>query len=244
MVTAERLAEYDGVSRYGVEEFAVDNVIVLRHTLQGEHRRRTIEIVKFRGAVHRTGEWLFTVDPAEGLVVIPLAFLKSRDRATEAKVSTGSPGLDRMCGGGVYRDAIVLLTGPTGAGKTLTALTFTAAGAAGGERCLIDHFLRLRRALVEFRPQRLVIDTLSALERIVTPRGLLDFVLAVVNPCEVSPRSWPTTRPAGRTGSSPAPAWSSAAASCAASAAPGTARTQRHGPNSTTRPDLRRRIRP
>lgn len=223
VVTAERLAEYDGVSRYGVEEFAVDNVIVLRHTLLGERRRRTVEIVKIRGAKHRTGEWLFTIDPAEGMVVIPLAFLKARDRAAEDRVSTGNPGLDRMCGGGVYRDAVVLLTGPTGAGKTMTALRFVAAGATGGERCLVysfdetreqllrnaatlgvdltameetdlvrmiceypevssleDHFLRLRRALEDFRPQRLVIDTLSALERIVTPRGLLDFVLASV----------------------------------------------------------------
>lgn len=45
---------------------------------------------------------------------------------------------------------------------------------------LEDHFLRLRRSIADFRPHRLVIDTLSALERIVTPRGLLDFVLALV----------------------------------------------------------------
>lgn len=250
VVTAERVAEYNGVSRYGVEEFAVDNVIVLRHTVQGERRRRTVEIVKIRGGTHRTGEWLFTVDPAEGMVVIPLSFLKPRDRAAEARVSTGNPGLDRMCGGGVYRDAAVLLSGPTGVGKTMTALRFAAAGAAGGERCLVysfdetreqllrdaatwgidlaaleetgqvqviceypevssleDHFLRLRRALEDFRPQRLVIDTLSALERTSAPRGPLDFVLAAVGllrqrevtalfTAEPVGRTTPTTMPA------------------------------------------------
>lgn len=140
VITAERLTEYDGVSRHGVEEFAADNVIVLRNNLHNERRRRTIEVVKFRGAAHRTGEWLFTIDPAEGMVVIPLAFLTPRDRATEIKVSTGNPELDRMCGGGVYRDAVLLLTGPTGAGKTLSALRFIAEGAAQDERCLLYSF--------------------------------------------------------------------------------------------------------
>lgn len=223
VITSERLTEYDEASRHGVEEFAVDNLIVLRNNLHNERRRRTIEIVKFRGAAHRTGEWLFTIDPAEGMVVIPLAFLTPRDRAAEIRVSTGNRELDRMCGGGIYRDAVVLLTGPTGAGKTLSALNFIGEGAARGERCLLysfdetreqlgrnaatrgvdiaameetgqvrviceypevasleDHFLRLRRGIADFRPHRLAIDTLSALERVATPRGLLDFVLALV----------------------------------------------------------------
>jgi circadian clock protein KaiC len=49
IVTAERVAEYDGVSRYSVEEFVLDNVIILRNVLVGERRRRTVEIVKMRG---------------------------------------------------------------------------------------------------------------------------------------------------------------------------------------------------
>jgi circadian clock protein KaiC len=44
---------------------------------------------------------------------------------------------------------------------------------------LEDHFLRIRRAVEEHKPDRLVIDTLSALERIVSPRALLDFVIAL-----------------------------------------------------------------
>lgn len=223
IVTSERASEYDGISRYGVEEFVLDNVIILRNTLAHERRRRTIEIVKFRGAPHRTGEWLFTIDPDEGLVLIPLAFLGGPQApASRERVSLGNAELDRMCGGGCYRDAIVLLTGPSGAGKTLTSLQFTTAGVDAGERCLVvtfdenrqqmarnaagwgldlgaleasgqlravcdypevasleDHFIRIRRAIEEFQPTRLVIDTLSALERIVTPRALLDFVIAL-----------------------------------------------------------------
>jgi len=43
-----------------------------------------------------------------------------------------------------------------------------------------DHFLRIRRAIEDVAPGRLVIDTLSALERIGSPRALLDFVIALV----------------------------------------------------------------
>ncbi|WP_190822678.1 circadian clock protein KaiC [Saccharopolyspora pogona] len=232
VLTAERAAEHDGVSRYGVEEFVLNNVIILRNVLHQEKRRRTIEIVKFRGAPHRTGEWLFAIDPQEGIVVMPLAFLTSRERASQTRVSSGNAELDEMCGGGFYRDAIVLLSGSTGAGKTLTSLRFAASAFAAGERCLFytfdetreqlarnaagwgldldameatgllrvvseypevasleDHFIRLRRSVAEFAPARMVIDTLSALERIATPRALLDFLIAlgaVLRPREIT----------------------------------------------------------
>ncbi|MCH6163138.1 circadian clock protein KaiC [Streptomyces marispadix] len=223
IITAERNSEYDGVSRYRVEEFVVDNVIVLRNVLFQERRRRTVEIVKLRGAPHRTGEWLFTIDPREGFVVIPLAFLGMPSApASSTRVSSGNSGLDRMCGGGFYRDAVVLLSGPSGSGKTLTSLKFLEAGVTAGERCLgftfdetreqmrrnasgwgidleamekrgqlevvcdypevaslEDYFIRIRRAVMDFQPERLVIDTLSALERIATPRALLDLVIAL-----------------------------------------------------------------
>lgn len=149
VVTAERTHEHDGVSRYGVEEFVLDNVIILRNVLAGERRRRTIEIVKFRGAAHRTGEWLFTIDPGEGLIVIPLAFLgHPATPASQVRVSTGNPGLDEMCGGGIYKDAIILFTGPSGAGKTLASLKFVAAGVAAGERCLAFTFDETRGQVV------------------------------------------------------------------------------------------------
>jgi circadian clock protein KaiC len=222
LLTSERLHEYDGLSRHSVEEFVLDNVIVLRNVLRDERRRRTVEIVKFRGVPHRTGEWLFTIDAREGFVVIPLGVTGGLERASHTRVSTGNPELDKMVGGGLFRDAIALLTGPAGVGKTLAALQFANAAPADGGRCLFrtfdgtrgqlvrdagslgldieameaegrlrviadypeaasieDHFLRLRQAVVDFEPTRVVIDTLSSLERVVPARSLIDFVIAL-----------------------------------------------------------------
>lgn len=223
ILTAERMREYDGVSRYNVEEFVLDNVIILRNVLTHERRRRTLEVVKFRGTVHRAGEWLFTIDPQDGIVVLPLAFLTTPPApASQTRVTSGNAGLDQMCGGGPFKDSIILLTGPSGSGKTLSALAFTAAGVTAGEPCLMysldesraqvgrnasgwgldldameasgllgivcdfpevasleDHFLLIRRYIEDHQPSRLVIDTLSALERVVSPRALLDFVIAL-----------------------------------------------------------------
>ncbi|MEB3369884.1 circadian clock protein KaiC [Saccharopolyspora mangrovi] len=232
VLTAERTVEHDGVSMLGVEEFVLNNVIILRNVPREEQRRRTVEIVKFRGAAHRTGEWLFAIDPQDGIVVMHLAFLGQRPRASRRRVSSGTPGLDEMCGGGFYRDAMALLSGSPGAGKTLVGLSFAASSVQARERCLLytfdetreqlvrnaagwgldldameetgllrvvseypeessleDHFIRLRRTVTSFRPHRMVIDTLSALERITTQRALLDFLVAlgaVVRPREIT----------------------------------------------------------
>ncbi len=98
VLTAERTSEYDGVSRYGVEEFVLDNVVILRNVLDREHRRRTIEAVKFRGCPHRTGEWLFTIDPQDGIVVIPLAVLAHANAPPTAASPQATPSSTRCAG--------------------------------------------------------------------------------------------------------------------------------------------------
>jgi len=61
IMTSERTDDYGEISRFGVEEFVSDNVILLRNSLEMEKRRRTMEILKFRGTSHQKGEFPFTV---------------------------------------------------------------------------------------------------------------------------------------------------------------------------------------
>ena len=140
LLTVERPEEFGPISRLGVEEFVADNVLVLRNVLEREKRRRTIEVLKFRGQPHRSGEWLFTVVDGEGIVVIPLSLMALRPHASNKRVTTGNDALDRMCSGGFYRDSVVIVSGPTGSGKTLMTSEFVAAGAAAGERCVLLSF--------------------------------------------------------------------------------------------------------
>jgi circadian clock protein KaiC len=140
VLTAERTSSLAVVAQQGVEEFVTDNVVILRHVGEGERRRRTVEIVKFRGAAHRTGEFTFAIVPGEGISVIPLALISMRQRASAERVGVGSAELDTLLGGGVYRDSVTFVSGPTGIGKTLVATTFAAASAAAGERCLLVSF--------------------------------------------------------------------------------------------------------
>jgi circadian clock protein KaiC len=140
VLTAERRHEYDAIARFGVEEFVSDNVVILRNVIEDEKRRRTVEILKLRGAPHRSGEFSFTIVPGEGISVIPVALITTRHQSSHERVSLGNAELDDMYGGGPYRDAVTFVSGPTGIGKTLMASTFMAAGVAAGERCLLQSF--------------------------------------------------------------------------------------------------------
>jgi circadian clock protein KaiC len=117
-----------------------DNLVVLRNVLEEERRRRTLEVVKFRGYQHRKGEFPFVIDPVTGIEVIPFSVIEGeREAAAADRISLGPP-LDDLCGGGVYRDSVVLVTGATGTGKTLLAAQFTQAGLDAGERVLLLSF--------------------------------------------------------------------------------------------------------
>jgi len=223
LITSERTEEYGSIARHGVEEFAADNVMVLRNVLGEERRRRTIEVLKFRGCSHQKGEYPFTITQS-GIVVLPLSAVELTQRSSDIRINTGVPVLDEMCGGGFYRDAIVLASGATGTGKTLLSTTFTNAGCQLGERVLMfgleesrdqimrnaqgwnmnlgewedagllkiicvypealgleDHLYRIKQGVEQFRPKRVVVDSLSALERVTTGKSYREFVIGITS---------------------------------------------------------------
>lgn len=148
LLTAERVEEYGDIARFGVEEFVADNVIILRNVLENERRRRTLEILKFRGTEHQKGEWPFTVISGAGVMLIPLSAVELTQKSSMQRIFTGDKELDRMCGGGFFQDSIILVSGATGTGKTLLATKFLAGGAALGEKCLLMAFEESRDQLI------------------------------------------------------------------------------------------------
>jgi circadian clock protein KaiC len=55
-------------------------------------------------------------------------------------MSLGNAEIDQMCGGGAYRDSIVLVSGATGTGKSLMGAQFLDAGLRTGENALLFSF--------------------------------------------------------------------------------------------------------
>jgi circadian clock protein KaiC len=129
-----------------------------------------------------------------------------------------------MCGGGFFRDSIILVSGATGTGKTLITTEFVAGGVESGEKSLLfafeesreqlfrnatgwgrdferyeqegnlkvvcdypevagleDHLVRMKAIIDEFKPNRVAIDSMSALERISTLKGFREFVISLTS---------------------------------------------------------------
>jgi len=224
IMTAERTEEYGEISRFGVEEFVADNVVILRNVLNDEKRRRTIEILKYRGTDHQKGEYPFTIIKGKGAVIIPLSAIELEQHSSNIRITSGSKELDKMCGGGFFRDSIILVSGATGTGKTLMVTEFMAGGVKNNERCLVfafeesreqlfrnatgwgvdfekmekegklkvvcrypettgleNHLINMKDTIQTFKPNRVAVDSLSALERVSTLKGFREFIIGLTS---------------------------------------------------------------
>ncbi|MBW4651767.1 MAG: circadian clock protein KaiC [Kaiparowitsia implicata GSE-PSE-MK54-09C] len=221
IMTTERVEEYGPVARFGVEEFVSDNVVIVRNVLEGERRRRTMEILKLRGTTHMKGEYPFTITN-QGISIFPLGAMQLTQRSSNVRVSSGVKTLDEMCGGGFFKDSIILATGATGTGKTLLVSEFLQDACRINERALLfayeesraqlsrnasswgidfeeleqqgllkiicaypesagleDHLQIIKSEIMQFKPSRIAIDSLSALARGVSNNAFRQFVIGV-----------------------------------------------------------------
>jgi circadian clock protein KaiC len=221
VLTAEGGAGDLALLHLHIGEHAADGIVELGYRAVGDRRRRTIEVVKLRGGRHRSGAYPFTVRLG-GIAAVPLGGVELSQDVSDERVSTGDDELDRMCGGGYFRDSVVLVAGATGSGKSLLASSFLVEGLARGERALFvgfeesagqvlrnlrnwsneigdavdsgrleivcrypesgaieEHLVDIIGRIDAVRPQRLVVDSLTALERIAGEQAFREFVMAM-----------------------------------------------------------------
>ena len=134
LITGERGEA--SLTRYGLEEYVADCVILLDHRLIDQVSTRRLRIVKYRGSSHGTNEYPFLIDEA-GISVLPVTSLGLNYDVTKERISTGIPRLDTMFGGkGFYKGSSILVSGTAGTGKTTLAAHFAEAACKKGRRCL------------------------------------------------------------------------------------------------------------
>jgi len=133
VTTAER-ADGPGLTRYGLEEYVSDCVILLDHRVNAEVSTRRLRIVKYRGSVHGTNEYPFLIGE-HGFDVMPITSLGLQHTASDQRVSSGVPELDAMLGGGVYRAPRSCCRAPRAAARPAWRPTSPTPPAAPGSGC-------------------------------------------------------------------------------------------------------------
>jgi circadian clock protein KaiC len=138
IVTGER--GDDTLTRFGLEEYVADCVILLDNRMEKQIATRRMRIVKYRGSKHGTNEYPFLIEE-NGISVLPITSLGLDHTVSIEKISSGIEWLDNMLDGkGYFRGSSILISGTAGTGKTSFAAHFVDAACRRGERCLYFAF--------------------------------------------------------------------------------------------------------
>lgn len=125
---------------FDLAEYAADAVIRLHSTLLGELARRTLSVVKMRGAAFVGGAHAYTISRFGMRVLATPIRTTAAVASLDTRLSSGIDRLDRMLLGGFRRGTTTLLSGLPGTSKTTLGMAFLKAGTRAGERVLFIGF--------------------------------------------------------------------------------------------------------
>ncbi len=124
-----------------------DGLFWLRQITERNSIVRKLQIIKLRGQASVPGLHTFRITEA-GIRAFSRTFgltARVRNPTGRRRLSFGIPELDKMLGGGIREGDSVLITGPSGTGKSVLATQFIAEGISQGEPAIV--------AVFEERPQ-------------------------------------------------------------------------------------------
>jgi circadian clock protein KaiC len=128
------------ITRYGLEEYIADCVIMLDNRVTSELATRRLRIMKYRGSTHGADEYPFLIGK-DGISIFPITSIKTEYKISMERVSTGIASMDKLLEGkGYYRGSSILITGTAGTGKSSFAAYFANAACGCGEKCLYIAF--------------------------------------------------------------------------------------------------------
>jgi circadian clock protein KaiC len=139
MVTAEKDESLNGVSAH--ERFVFDTIISLTREEMRRRVHRRLAVMKSRGQDFIGGSHTMRIEPSVGVHVYRRAQSRpvvSIDQPTsEERLSTGSPAIDRMMDGGIYKGSVTLVSGISGTGKTVLSVQFLTNAIESGHKALL-----------------------------------------------------------------------------------------------------------
>ncbi len=161
-------------------EGVVHGIITLyQHAPDYGKQRRRLQVHKMRGVAVREGFHDISIETG-GVVVYPRLVANEHDAPmTNGLASSGCPDLDQLLGGGVDLGASLLVTGPSGIGKSTLCMQFLNERARQSGRVAVYLFDETRRAFLA-RADALDMPT----------RGLIEqgrVSLRQIDPAEFSP---------------------------------------------------------
>lgn len=128
------------LTRFGLEEYVADCVILLDHRVTEQISTRRLRILKYRGSLHEMDEHPFLMGE-HGISVLPLTSAGLTHAVSTERISSGVADLDAMLEGkGFFRGSSILVSGTAGTGKSSLAFAFLKSACERGERALYFGF--------------------------------------------------------------------------------------------------------
>ncbi|MFO7924265.1 MAG: circadian clock protein KaiC [Bacteroidales bacterium] len=146
IVTAE--AGENTLTRYGLEEYLSDFVLLLDNRVRDSASTRRMRLVKYRGSRHNTDEFPFLITDT-GFSILPVTEVTLDFDAPEGRFLTGIEKLDDMLEGrGFYRGSSLLISGSPGSGKTSLTASILDAACRRGEKVMFLSFEESKRQII------------------------------------------------------------------------------------------------
>ncbi len=128
--------------------YLIDCLIFLDRRVENQITTRRLRVEKYRGSGFSANEHPFIIDES-GILLAPVTSPNMRKNGFGERVSSGSREMDAILGGGYRRHACVLVSGPTGAGKTTIAALFAKTMCENGENVLYISFEESRFEILD-----------------------------------------------------------------------------------------------
>ncbi len=136
--------------RYGFINFLVDCVVHMKRISYDRVTALKLEVIKYRGSKFRRSLYPVVIKKG-GIKLIPISHAAGiEDPEPGEIISCGLSRLDFILGGGYRSGSCILISGPTGTGKTTLAGTFVKSAWERNEKTLYINFEETTKMMLAF----------------------------------------------------------------------------------------------